>query len=71
MSNVEGGADADTPPERLPDGVGLRSGQADAPATHRGEEITDVVAWLAAQRPRFPGRPYPSPSLGSATRAIP
>jgi len=35
------------------------------------EEITDVVAWLAAQRPRFPGRPYPSPSLGSATRAIP
>lgn len=35
------------------------------------QEITDVVAWLAAQRPRFPGRPYPNPSVGSATRVIP
>ena len=35
------------------------------------QEITDVVAWLASQRPQFPGRPYPSPSVGSATRAIP
>jgi mono/diheme cytochrome c family protein len=24
------------------------------------EEVSDVVAWLAAQRPRFPGRPYSS-----------
>jgi cytochrome c oxidase cbb3-type subunit 3 len=23
------------------------------------EEVTDVVAWLAAQRSRFPGQPYP------------
>jgi cytochrome c oxidase cbb3-type subunit 3 len=32
------------------------------------EEISDVVAWLAAQRPRFPGQPYPKPSEGYATR---
>jgi len=24
------------------------------------QEISDVVAWLAAQRPAFPGQPYPS-----------
>ena len=24
------------------------------------EEVTDVVAWLASQRPQFPGRPYPA-----------
>ena len=24
------------------------------------QEISDVVAWLAAQRPQFPGQPYPS-----------
>jgi mono/diheme cytochrome c family protein len=35
------------------------------------QEITDVVAWLSAKRPQFPGRPYPNPSVGSATRAIP
>jgi sugar lactone lactonase YvrE len=35
------------------------------------QEITDVVSWLASQRPQFPGRPYPNPSVGSATRAIP
>lgn len=23
------------------------------------EDVTDVVAWLAAQRPEFPGQPYP------------
>jgi mono/diheme cytochrome c family protein len=34
------------------------------------EEISDVVAWLAAQRPRFPGQPYSSPSQGSATRVM-
>lgn len=31
-------------------------------------EISDVVAWLAAQRPRFSGRPFPNPSAGFATR---
>ena len=35
------------------------------------EEISNVVAWLAAQRPRFPGEPFPSPPVGSATRIIP
>ncbi len=25
------------------------------------QEISDVVAWLAAQRPQFPGQPYPNP----------
>jgi len=34
-------------------------------------EVSDVVAWLAAQRPQFPGRPFPKPSEGSATRLIP
>lgn len=27
-------------------------------------EISDVVAWLAAQRPKFAGRPYPPPPVG-------
>jgi mono/diheme cytochrome c family protein len=35
------------------------------------QEITDVVAWLAAQRPQFPAEPYSKPSVGSATRVIP
>lgn len=26
------------------------------------QEISDVVAWLSAQRPKFAGRPYPNPS---------
>lgn len=26
------------------------------------QEISDVVAWLASQRPQFPGRPYPNAS---------
>ncbi len=35
------------------------------------QEISSVVAWLAAQRPRFPAEPIPSPSVGTATRVIP
>ena len=35
------------------------------------QEISDVVAWLAAQRPRFSVEPSPNPSVGSATRVIP
>jgi mono/diheme cytochrome c family protein len=35
------------------------------------QEISDVVAWLAAQRPRFPGEPLPNAPVGSATRVIP
>jgi mono/diheme cytochrome c family protein len=33
-------------------------------------EIDDVVAWLAAHRPQFPGRPFPNPAEGSATRVM-
>lgn len=28
------------------------------------QEISDVVAWLAAQRPQFPGQPYPNSAEG-------
>jgi mono/diheme cytochrome c family protein len=35
------------------------------------EDVSDVVAWLAAQRPRFPGQPFPNPSEGFALRVIP
>jgi cytochrome c oxidase cbb3-type subunit 3 len=29
------------------------------------QDVTDVVAWMAAQRPKFPGQPYsPSPKAG-------
>lgn len=30
------------------------------------QEVSDVVAWLAAQRPQFPGQPYPSPTTGGS-----
>lgn len=30
------------------------------------QQVSDVVAWLVAQRPKFPGQPYPS-GPGSAT----
>jgi cytochrome c oxidase cbb3-type subunit 3 len=30
------------------------------------QEVSDVVAWVVAQRPQFPGQPYPS-SAGPAT----
>ena len=33
------------------------------------QEVSDVVAWVAAQRPQFPGQPYPSspgPSTGGS-----
>ena len=32
---------------------------------------TDVVAWLASQRPRFPGQPYPNSLRGQATGGVP
>ena len=34
------------------------------------QEVSDVVAWLAAQRPRFPGQPYPSSAMNSGTGEI-
>lgn len=30
------------------------------------QEISDVVAWLSSQRPKFPGQPYPISSLNPA-----
>jgi cytochrome c oxidase cbb3-type subunit III len=35
------------------------------------QEISDVVAWLAAQRPQFPGQPYPKPSMDRAAGGLP
>ncbi len=35
------------------------------------EDVSNVVAWLAAQRPRLTGEPVPNPSRGSATRILP
>jgi len=35
-----------------------RSDMAGRPMTH--QDVSDVVAWLAAQRPPFPGQPYAS-----------
>jgi cytochrome c oxidase cbb3-type subunit III len=35
------------------------------------QEISDVVAWLAAQRLRFPAEPSLNAPVGSATRVIP
>jgi cytochrome c oxidase cbb3-type subunit 3 len=35
------------------------------------QEISDVVAWLAAQRPQFPGQPYPTPSADRAAGGLP
>jgi cytochrome c oxidase cbb3-type subunit III len=34
-------------------------------------EISDVVAWLAAQRPQFPGPPFPNPPEGTTVRLTP
>lgn len=30
------------------------------------QEVSDVVAWLSAQRPKFPGQPYPTASTSAA-----
>ncbi len=29
-----------------------------------GQEVTDVVAWLASQRTEYPGQPYPNAAAG-------
>jgi mono/diheme cytochrome c family protein len=36
-----------------------------------GQEISDVVAWLAAQRPKVPGQPYPTSSSSPAKGELP
>lgn len=35
------------------------------------QEISDVVAWLAAQRPRLPGQPYPKSSMDQVAGGLP
>jgi cytochrome c oxidase cbb3-type subunit 3 len=35
------------------------------------QEISDVVAWLAAHRPQLPGQPYPKPSADHAAGGLP
>jgi mono/diheme cytochrome c family protein len=35
------------------------------------QEISDVVAWLAAQRPKVPGQPYPTSSPNHAKGELP
>jgi cytochrome c oxidase cbb3-type subunit 3 len=35
------------------------------------QEISDIVAWLAAQRPQFPGQPYPKTSMDRAPGGLP
>jgi len=37
-----------------------------APLT--GQQVSDVVAWLAAHRPQFPGQLYPSAARGEASQ---
>jgi cytochrome c oxidase cbb3-type subunit III len=35
------------------------------------QEVSDVVAWLAAQRPQFPGQPYPNSPPTRAAGGLP
>jgi cytochrome c oxidase cbb3-type subunit 3 len=35
------------------------------------QDVTDVVAWLSAQRPEIAGQPYPSPATGTAVGVRP
>jgi cytochrome c oxidase cbb3-type subunit III len=42
--------------------LGAPDWRGDAPGRPMSaQEISDVVAWLVAQRPQFPGQPYPNP----------
>jgi cytochrome c oxidase cbb3-type subunit III len=41
-------------------GTAMPNWQSHAPRPMSSQEISDVVAWLASQRPQFPGQPYPS-----------
>jgi cytochrome c oxidase cbb3-type subunit III len=34
------------------------------------QEVSDVVAWLAAQRPQFPGQPYAASSSGTEKKGL-
>jgi cytochrome c oxidase cbb3-type subunit III len=50
-------------------GTAMPNWRSHAPRPMSSQEISDVVAWLATQRPQFPGQPYPArpelPSGGS------
>jgi cytochrome c oxidase cbb3-type subunit III len=35
-----------------------------------GQDISDVVAWLSSQRPKFPGQPYPTAAADPAQGGI-
>lgn len=41
-------------------GTAMPDWRSHVPGPMSSQEISDVVAWLAAQRPKFPGQPYPS-----------
>jgi cytochrome c oxidase cbb3-type subunit III len=43
-------------------GTPMPNWQSHAARPMSSQEISDVVAWLASQRPQFPGQPYPSGS---------
>jgi len=47
-------------------GTAMPNWRSHVPRPMSSQEISDVVAWLAAQRPQFPGQPYASGS-GLAT----
>jgi mono/diheme cytochrome c family protein len=47
-------------------GTAMPNWWSHAPRPMSSQEVSDVAAWLVAQRPQFPGRPYASGS-GAAT----
>lgn len=48
-------------------GTPMPNWQSHVPGPMSSQEISDVVAWLASQRPEFPGQPYPSgPASGGS-----
>jgi len=52
--------------------LGAPDWRGDVPGRPMSEqEISDVVAWLAAQRPAIPGQPYPNSATDRAAEGIP
>jgi mono/diheme cytochrome c family protein len=51
--------------------VGVPDWRGDLPGRPLSEqEISDVVAWLAAQRPAIPGQPYPKSAMDRAAGGV-
>ena len=46
-------------------GTGMPDWRSHVPGPMSTQQISDVVAWLAAQRAQFPGQPYPSQARGA------